>query len=99
MAQATTLKPRTFTLGTAPARAIGAVILAITVIVGIQVLPSFTQADTVQPRSEAVLESGRAWQRQYEQMSGLEAMRQRHDEAVVQSGRDWERQQKQMRGE
>ena len=99
MAQATTIRPRAFTLGTAPALAIAAVILAITVIVGIQLLPSFPQADTVQPRSEAVLESGRAWQLQYEQMSGLEARRERNDEAALQSGRDWELQQKQMRGE
>lgn len=99
MAQATTVKQRTVTLRRPPALAILAVAFATVIIVAALVVPSFFTLPAIQPRSEAVLDAGRAWQAQYEQMSGLEARRDRYEKAVLQSGRDWELRQKQMSGE
>ena len=99
MAQATTVKPRTFSLGSASALSVaGLVLAAVIAAVSIFAITNIS-TDTVAPRSEAVLEAGRAWQRQYESMSGLEASRQRYEKGVLQSGREWERQQKQITGE
>ncbi len=98
MAQATTVKPRTFSLGSASALTLGGLILAAAIAVAAQFAITSVPTDTVAPRSEAVLEAGRAWQRQYESMSGLEARRERHQDAVLLSGREWEREQKQITG-
>src|SRR5688500_8850615 len=100
MAQATSIneRPRTFT--PPPAIALVMVLVMSFVVVGAAlILTDFSTATTVQPRSEAVLEAGRAWQRQYEQTSGLEARRQAHDAAVLQSGLDWEQRYKDMNGQ
>ena len=99
MAQAANIneRPRTFT---APPAIALVVVLAMTfIVVAALVLTNFSTGTTVQPRSEAVLEAGRAWQRQYEQTSGLEARRQAHDAAVLQSGLDWEQRYKDMSGQ
>lgn len=99
MAQATTVKSRTFSLGSASAlTAAGLVLAAVIAAVSIFAITNIP-TDGVAPRSQAVLEAGRAWQRQYESMSGLEASRERYENAVLQSGREWERQQKQISGE
>jgi hypothetical protein len=99
MAQATNINagPRTFTAP--PAMALVAVLALSFVILAALFLTNFSVATTVQPRSEAVLEAGRTWQRQYEQISGLEARRRAHDAAVVQSGLDWEQRYKDMYGQ
>lgn len=100
MAHATTLDRR---FATPSARAIFAAILVVAVttmiVLAALLIPTSGAPAEVQPRSEAVLEAGRAWQRQYESMSGLEARRERHADAVLQSGRDWEEIQKQITGE
>ena len=96
MAQATNVneRPRTFTAP--PAIALVVLLTATLIVVAAFFLTNVSTSPTVQPRSEAVLESGRAWQRQYEQMSGLEA---RRDAAVLQSGRDWEQRYRDMSGQ
>ena len=99
MAQATTVKQRTFTLNGTAALAIMAVALATIIIVAALVVPNFFTPTAIQPRSEAVLDAGRAWQLQHEQMSGAELRRDRNAQAVLQSGRDWELRQKQISGE
>jgi hypothetical protein len=99
MAQATTVKPRTFSFGSASALTLGGLILAVILTLAAVFAITNVPTDTVAPRSESVLEAGRAWQRQYESMSGLEARRERYENAVLQSGREWERQQKQISGE
>jgi hypothetical protein len=99
MAQATTVKPRTFSFGSASALTLGGLILAVILTLAAVFAITNVPTDTVAPRSEAVLEAGRAWQRQYESMSGLEARRERYENAVLQSGREWERQQKQISGD
>lgn len=99
MAQATSIneRPRTFTAP--PAIALVVVLVMSFIVVAALFLTNLSTASTVQPRSEAVLESGRAWQRQYEQISGLEARRRAHDAAVLQSGLDWEQRYKDMSGQ
>lgn len=99
MAQATTVRQRTVTLRRPPALAILAIAFATVIIMAALVVPSFLSPPAVQPRSEAVLDAGRAWQAQYEQVSGAELRRERFEHAVLQSGRDWELRQKQMSGE
>ena len=100
MAQATTVNQRSTTLSVRPLFA-GLAVAAFlaTIVLAAMFVPGITAPETVQPRSEAVLESGRAWQRQYESMSGLEARRERHAEAVLESGRQWQAYQQQISGE
>ena len=99
MAQATNVKPRTITFSGPPALAILAIAFATMIIIAALVVPSLFTSAAIQPRTEAVLDAGRAWQLQYEQMSGAELRRERYEQAVLQSGRDWEARQKQMSGE
>src|SRR5687767_10918478 len=100
MAQATNIneRPRTFTAPPAIALVM-VLVMSLIVVAAAFFLTNLSTAATVQPRSEAVHESGRAWQRQYEQTSGLEARRQAHDAAVLQSGLDWEQRYKDMSGQ
>lgn len=99
MAQATDIKRAPVTVIAPSALALALVALAAIILAVALVVPSFTTAPAVQPRSEAVLEGGRAWQRQYEQMSGLEARREAQRQAAIDSGREWEQQYKDMFGE
>lgn len=98
MAQATNINERPRTLTAPPAIALVVVLVMSFVVVAALFLTTLPTGATVQPRSDAVLESGRAWQRQYEQTSGLEARRQAYDAAVLQSGLDWEQRYKDMNG-
>jgi hypothetical protein len=99
MAQATTLNDRRRTLS-APSAIVFLVILATAVVIAAAIfVANLSVETTAQPRSDAVVESGRTWQRQYEQMSGLEAARERYDAAVLQSGRDWEQRYRDMSGQ
>ena len=73
MAQATSINERPRTFNASPAIALAVVFVMSFIVIAVLFLTNFSTATTVQPRSEAVIESGRAWQRQYEQTSGLEA--------------------------
>src|SRR5687768_2264074 len=99
MAQATNINaaPRTFTAP--PAVALMIVLAASFIVAAALFLTTFSIGATVEPRSESVLEAGREWQRQYEQISGSEARRRAHDAAVLQAGRDWEQRYKDMYGQ
>jgi hypothetical protein len=99
MAQATDVKPRTVTFSGPPALALLAIAFATVILIAALVVPTLFTSAAIQPRTEAELDAGRAWQLRSEQMSGAELRRERYEEAVLQSGRDWEARQKQMSGE
>ena len=99
MAQATDVKPRTITFRGPPALAILAAAFATVIVIAALVVPTVFTSAAVQPRTEALLDAGRAWQLRSEQMSGTELRRERSEGVVLQSGRDWELRQKHMSGE
>ena len=62
MAQATDIKPRTITFSGPPALAILALAFATVILIAALVVPTLFTSAAIQPRSEAVLDAGRAWQ-------------------------------------
>lgn len=101
MAQATELKPRAAVVAIPGIALVMAIALATALAAAIvlTLAGTFSTQSRVEPRSEAVLQSGRDWQERYEQMSGLESRRDAYRQAAIDSGRDWEQRYKEMFGQ